>query len=505
MSLFKADRFIYRFAGSLVCIGLLIPFFVFLFHVGSLTLPKEMEWLPVFGWTFLTAFFTSIFSLFFGLLGSRGILYFPTKYRFLIKACCLIPAFLPSLLFCVSLVHLTEILFPFPFGLPALIVVQTLISVGLSACIFADILEKEALELSEWSFIHNISSWRFLYICAKTILKRDIKITGVFIFINAFTSLSVPLLIAGSPHISLEFFIYESLKNPALWPKALSLILIQMIFVFAVCIWGFAFKREVFQKQVGEKRLYLIPTKWFICIPFLSPALYLIGLFFSFSYNEMKKLFELGSFLLSAIWSSFVLGMGVGAVTVIALCLMALSFQSIAFRKFTLAYLNPGTTLTGFAFLIMALPLGIWLDWILGLSLLLFPLIYRFYGESLLEKLEGQVETARLFGAGWGLVFRDIIWPGCYKGFFLCGGVAGFWASGEFAYTLMVSKGEWNLSLMVYDLFSSYRLDRALQAAWLLLLTSGLVLFVWSEMAVFFVRKLYRSYLSFHKRYVHPI
>ena len=66
----------------------------------------------------------------------------------------------------------------------------------------------------------------------------------------------------------------------------------------------------------------------------------------------------------------------------------------------------------------MALPLGVWFDWTLGLGLLLFPLIYRFYGESLLEKLEGQVETAKLFGAGWGLIFRDVIWPGCYKGFF---------------------------------------------------------------------------------------
>lgn len=497
LSLFKADRFIYQFSGSLVCIGLLFPFFIFLFYVKRLTLPVDVEWISVFGWTFFQALLISFFSLFFGLLGSRGILYFNAKYRSLVKACCLIPAFLPPLLFCVSLVHLTEKLLPFPFGLPALIFIQSLVSIGLSACIFADTLEKEALELSEWSLIHNISSWRFLYTCAKTILKRDIKITGVFIFINAFTSLSVPLLIAGGPHISLEFFIYEKLKNPALWPEVLSLILIQMLFVFAVCIWGFAFKRGVFQKNVGERKIYLIPDKWFILVPFFPPVLYLMGLLFSFSYEEMKKLFQLGFFLLSAIWSSFILGIGVGTVTVLALCLMALSFQSVVFRKFTLSYLNPGTTLTGFAFLIMALPLGIWFDWILGLSLLLFPLIYRFYGESLLEKLEGQVETARLFGAGWGLIFRDIIWPVCYRGFFLCGGVAGFWASGEFAYTLMVSKGEWNLSLIVYDLFSSYRLDRALQAAWLLLLTSGLVLLAWSGVAVFVVRQLYRSNLSF--------
>lgn len=495
-SLFKADRYIYKFSGFVVCLSLLIPFFVFLLHVKRLSLPEGVEWLSVFGWTFFQAFLTGLISLFFGLLGSRGILYFNAKYRSLIKACCLIPAFIPSLLFCVSLVNLTEQFLPFPFGLPALIFIQSLVSIGFSACIFSDTLEKEALELSEWSLVHGISSWKFLYTCAKTILKRDIKITGVFIFVNAFTSLSVPLLVAGSPHISLEFFIYENLKNPTLWPEALSLILIQMLFVFAVCIWGFAFKREVFQRYIGEKRVCLIPIKWFVLIPLFPPMLYLTGLFFSFSYEEMKRLLQLGYFLLSAVWSSFVLGIGVGALTILALCLMALSFQSISCRKFVLAYLNPGTTLTGFAFLIMAWPLGVWFDWTLGLSLLLFPLIYRFYGESLLEKLEGQVETAKLFGAGWGLIFRDVIWPGCYKGFFLCGGIAGFWASGEFAYTLIVSKGEWNLALMVYDLFSSYRLERALQAAWLLLITSGLVLLFWSEVAVFIVRQ-FTSHASF--------
>ena len=293
------------------------------------------------------------------------------------------------------------------------------------------------------------------------------------------------MLIAGGPHISLEFFIYEKLKNPLLWPQALALILIQMVFVFAVCLWGFAFKQKFFQKNKDRQLIHLLPAKQFVLIPLIPVALYLMGLILSFSYEGLRKLFDIGGFLLSAVWSSFIVGMGVGFVTVMALCLMALSFQNYKARTFTLAYLNPGTTLTGFAFLIVSLSIGVYFDWICGLSLLLFPLIYRFQGENLLARLEGQVETARLFGASPGLIFRDILWPQCFKGFFLCGGIAGFWACGEFAYTLMVSKGKWNLALVVYDLFSSYRLDIALLASWLLLLTSGLVLLLWSKGAAF--------------------
>ena len=69
-----------------------------------------------------------------------------------------------------------------------------------------------------------------------------------------------------------------------------------MLFVFAVCIWGFAFKREVFQNPSGDKRVCLIPIKWFVLIPLFSPMLYLIGLFFSFSYEEMKRLLQLDIF-----------------------------------------------------------------------------------------------------------------------------------------------------------------------------------------------------------------
>ena len=477
---------VYKLPGWVVCLGLLIPFFVFLFHVQSLSLPEGVEWVYVFGWTSLQALLTTFISLFFGLLGSRGLLYFNrSRYYPLLEACCLMPAFLPPLLFCVSLVNFTEIFLPFPFGLPALVFVQSLVSVGLCALVFSKTLEKETGGLSQWSLIYNISSWSFLKACAKTVLRRDIKVIGVFVFAAAFTSLSVPMLIAGGPHISLEFFIYEKLKNPLLWPQALALILIQMVFVFAICLWGFAFKQKLFQKNKDRQLIHLLPAKQFALIPLIPVALYLMGLILSFSYEGMRKLFDIGGFLLSAVWSSFLVGMGVGFVTVMALCLMALSFQNYKARTFTLAYLNPGTTLTGFAFLIVSLSIGVYFDWICGLSLLLFPLIYRFQGENLLAKLEGQVETARLFGASPGLIFRDILWPQCFKGFFLCGGIAGFWACGEFAYTLMVSKGKWNLALVVYDLFSSYRLDMALLASWLLLLTSGLVLLLWSKGAAF--------------------
>ena len=145
---------LYKLPGWAVCLGLLIPLFVFLFHVQSLSQPEGVEWIYVFGWTSLQALLITFISLFFGLLGSRGLLYFNrSRYYPLLEACCLMPAFLPPLLFCVSLVNLTETFLPFPFGLSALVFVQSLIALGVCALVFSKTLEKEGGGLSQWSFV----------------------------------------------------------------------------------------------------------------------------------------------------------------------------------------------------------------------------------------------------------------------------------------------------------------------------------------------------------------
>ena len=495
-----------RLPGAFVSFNLLLPFFVFLIFVREARFPQTADWLSAAARTFLQAALTTGFSVVIGLCGARGLAAFQNrsgKLRALIRTAAFAPLFLPPLLFCLSLVSLTEIFVPFPFGLAALIAVHTLTSVGLASCVFADVLQKEAEELCEWSLIHNISPWRLLYMLSRTVLRRDITITAAFIFVNAWTSLTVPMLIAGSPAFSLEFFIYDKLKNPALWPEALSLLLIQIPLVSAVCLCAFAGGKKPPSSSASRKPglLPLLPSKSLIAAPLLPSVLYAAGLIFSFRFSKMQELFHLGpGFLSSAFWSSFLTGTGTGAVVFLFLCLMSLSVQSGFFRKLALSYLNPGAALTGLAFLILSLPFGAHFDWILGISWMLFPFIYRFRGESLLEKTEKQAETARLFGAGPWLIFWDIIQPLCRKGFFLCAGLGGFWACGEFAYSLTVSRGEWNLALAVYDLFSSYKIEIALQAAWLLLLTSALVFLLFAEGAECLCRLLSRRGQSFDLR-----
>ncbi|MCY4513358.1 MAG: hypothetical protein OXB86_06695 [Bdellovibrionales bacterium] len=466
---------------ALLVIGLLLfPLIMFLFHLGMLCWPKGVEWLSSLFWTFIQASLSTGVVLLLALFGSRGLLWsYKKSWYFLLEGLCLVPCLIPSLLLVVSLIHITDWFIPFPFGLGALIFVQILTYTGLATVALSRVLVKEASALSEWAFLHGASTWLLLRVLAQTLLRKDIKTLAVLIFVSAWTSLSLPLLTAGGASISLEFYIYKQLQDPNLWPQAGALILLQTLFVFLLCLKGFSGKASFsLQKKAVPP---LLPSPFFILIPLLPVVFSLGGLFFIPNRKVITDFSQLTPLLVSAGKTSLLLGFGVGGLTFGGLILMALSFSNIFGRKFVTSYLNPGTSLTGFAFLLIPFASGPWIElkWIAGLTLLTFPFIYRFRGELSLEKLTSQVETARLCGADWGLMFRDILWPQCRGAFCLCAGLAGFWAAGDFAYTLIVSQGKWNLALVVYDLFSSYRLELAILGSWLLLGICFLILLFW--------------------------
>ncbi len=493
---FSKDTF-FHLPAFLISVLLLTPFLIFLFQLDSLSLPKDMRFVPVIGWTFFQAITSTIIIIFLSLLGASGLISLSSKkYYFFIEAFVIIPSLLPPLVLVISVANFIELFRPFPFGLMTLIFFQVLTYMGLCSVVFARIFKSEIASLSEWAYIHGLSSWKFLKVISRTILKKDLKVLIVLIFVSVFTSLSLPLLTAGGKAISLEFFIYEKLKNPSLWPVASALILIQALFIFYIYIQAFSHSlSSSFHFHSGK--IYLIPKKIFLIISFFPSVISLTGLFFISNFKKnFYQLLELSPLLWESFFSSLLIGLGVGFFVLLFFIMMSLSFQSLIFRKFVVAYMYPGVTLLGFVFLTIPFYSKevVLIKWILGLSLLLFPIVYRLRGELALEKLKDQVEVARLLGGGWFFIFRRILWPQSRSTFFLCSGIAAFLACGDFAYSLIVSQGHWNLALFTYDLFSSYRLDLAILGSWLLLFLSFFVLLFWMGVAFVFDKKLNLQY-----------
>lgn len=477
----------------LVVIGLLLsPIFIFLFHTPYFALPKSLDFLNVLGWTFVQATVSTTAVLFLSVFGAMGFVSVThKKIYFLLEAFSLLPSLLPPVILVTSVINLFELFTPFPFGLTALILFQILTYTGLCSVIFARVFLKEISALSEWAYIHSISTTKFLKIICKSILKKDLQTVTALIFVATFTSLSLPLLTAGGKAISLEFFIYEKLKTPWTWPVASTLIFLQSLFVFFIYYKAFA-KSFVSSVQFHYSHVYLLKNKIFIFIPLLPSILSLAGLFFISNVKQQwQNILELKPILLEAFLNSFFIGLGVGSLVLSFLVLTSLSFQNVTLRKILVSYRMPSVTLLGFAFLILPFygKFFVLLKWIVGLSLLFFPLVYRLRGEITLDKLNNQVEVARLFGASWLFIFRKILWPQSASVFFFCSGIAGFLACGDFAYSLIVSQSHWNLSLFVYDLLSSYRLDMAVLASWFLLIFSFLILIFWMGLAFVFDKK----------------
>ena len=352
------------------------------------------------------------------------------------------------------------------------------------------ILFQQAPLLSEWAYVHKVSAFELFKGLIKTVLRKDIRMLFILVFTSAFTSLSLPLLVGGSSFFSLEFFIYENLKNPELWPQAVALILFQSFFVFFIC-WKVFSQSSIYEKNVVYKKTYLIPQKIFLIIPFIVLVLSVGGLFFISDKTVFFKLQSLTYLLIPAFLNSLILSLGVGFLTLLFFIGLCFSYQNTQARKWIASFTPPGLSFMGLAFLILPFysQFAVLIKWILGLTLLLFPWLYRFRGERAMEKMAFQVETAQFLGASWWLICKKILWPNNRSVFLLCAGISSFWACGDFAYSLIVSSGHWTLSLIVYDLFSSYRLEEAVLLSWLLLAVSFLVFLFWLSFVFVFDKR----------------
>ena len=254
----------------LIIFLLLSPFCFFLFLLGGWEWSVDFDFLAVIGLTIFQAGLSAFLALALALPGSLGLLAFSKKkYYFLLEALILIPALIPSLILALSLLSIAEVFSIFPFGLSQLIFAQVITYTGLCTVALSRSLLRQSPLLSEWAYLHKASSFLFFKTLIKTLLLKDIQTLFVLIFTSFFTSLSLPLLLAGSSFYSLEFFIYEKLKEPQLWAQALPLILLQSSFVCFIC-WKAFSQHFLPEEKINFRSVYLLQKGFFISLPLMA-------------------------------------------------------------------------------------------------------------------------------------------------------------------------------------------------------------------------------------------
>ena len=475
-------KFQHHLLPCLIILSVSFPFIVFLFKVKEFALPEYSKIISCFSFTFFQAFLSVVFSWVLAVPAALGLTAFYKRpfYSFL-EWIYLLPVFLPPLVIAGSLINIFEYFTQSPFGLTPIVAGHAFTYAGGIAVILARLLMSKTSTYFEWAAVHNVSLWKLLKTLLRFVLKRDIQLISLAVFCFCLTSFSLPVLLGGATGKTLEVVIYDYLKNPNEWPMALGLLSIEILFIFILSF--LIFKPFSFLKKLQP--LPYTHLKQNIIFG-LFPVFFIVTGFAEGLYYipEVLKL----NGLTTAVLSTFFLSLCVGAG--IVFCFILISFCSSVFylKKFLIGYAVPSIVLTGFSFLIFALD-QIYVSWICGLIILFLPSLYRWAGDSFLHSLENQIQTAQTLGADMKHIFKKIIWPQCASSFFLLGGVAGFWASGDFAYTMITAQGKTNLAIMAQQLLERYRTEQGLALIWLLLAVGSLAFFCFRKIPSLFWEK----------------
>lgn len=463
---------------SAIVFFLIFPFLILLsqfrvdgFLNGSID-GAELFW--AFKNTFAQAFISAIFSLVLGLWTSLGLLSLREKrhrhWRFLLDILCLLPNFLPPLFMLLATLNAIE---PFPFGIWGIALIHTFINFGLVAVLLAQIIESKLGGMVEQAYVEGASRWQFFRQVFFPLLKKDLALMGLFVFVICFGSFSVPLVVGGGHGTTIEVLIYEKIRLASEWGDAVILAFLQSAFIF-----GLAFvvqkSRVVRVDRWAKLKLIQMPSGIFV-VGFIS-AVYLFGYAQSFSSGlaMLSTFYDIQSALFWGFLGTLAMGLLVGLLCYLGLLLMAYCWPKAWFEKFLNGYVAPSTSLACFALLILGPNEG-WMPFVkipLALTILSLNTLFRMGWDNELESLQSQVTVAHTMGASRNQIFIEILLPQITRRAGLLAGLASVWACGDFAVSRILAHRDITLGMMTETLMSSYRLHQATVLSSLVILAS---------------------------------
>jgi len=344
----------------------------------------------------------------------------------------------------------------------------------------------------ELAWVEGASRWAILRQGLLGFLRADMALLVFYLFTLCFASFAVPLIMGGLQGVTLEVLIYEKIRQGSGWSQALVLSILQIGFLF---LFSLILSHSPDLQNRGRFQIQFLSWWPGVFLPLFICAFLLIGQFVGAGKGitqllETSLLIEELPFL---IIRTVLVGLGAGAMTFLLLNLIAALSPHWGLDRFLTGYVSPSPVVTGFACLLMGF-YGTWGSHIamaIGLALLFLPGLYRLAGRSSLQALSRQIQVARVAGASWGLVFRQIIFPQVQSGFWWLSGLAAFWACGDFAFSSVVAESSSTLSLLVKAYMTSYHLELASVLNLLLILVSSICFLVFGGLAFVTYKKSY--------------
>jgi thiamine transport system permease protein len=457
------QKFFSRVVVFLVIFFLLSPYLILLSHTGEMIMPdwSEVRW--VIQNSILQALLSTFIAIVIGLLIFRGIFYLKqinvnAKVVNVVEFLCLMPSFLPALF---TILIFLSVIEPFPMGIFGISLVHGVMYAGVIAITFAHLTQQKARGLLEVSYLMGASYRRTIVELFK-MMKWDFLSVLVLIFSICFTSFSVPVALGGGKGTTLEILIYEKMRLSGDWSQGLILAFIQMA---VVAVFSFLIMRNRGIQPAPIRKVPLLGSRWALLVLLTYILFFLIG-FMVFTLKGWSQVFEIQGLwqeVKEVLPQTIFLGIGSGLFMMMALLTIALGGSSYFLKRFLLAYVGPSVSLIGFAVIFLR-PEARGAEvfyFILGNVILSVAALYKMGFEQVLGGLRGQMEVARLMGAGDIDTFVKIVFPQVLPTVFRLSGIAVLWAVGDFALCKVIFTNDFLLAQIIDDLMSSYRIEAA--------------------------------------------
>lgn len=449
-------------ASVRVGIGLLLvfPYLLWLSEITEWTVPAVSQWLPAVGYATLQSVVSASCAFVLGFFLFRALQGWQ-RGRGLAEGLLLFPNIVPPLFLAMGMFAFVTPWMGFPYGLSAVIVSHLLLNSGLVAVSLDRLMQARLGGMVETAWVLGARPAQFWREVAWPQLRGDLACLYLFVFSVCFTSFSLPLLLSGERAVTLEVAIFDAIRGEGRWDKAVLMALFQSS-VLLILAWLLP---QPFWPQRGTRatlRLLAWPrAKFLVALPALLLATgWAMGV--AGSLREGVEPYVLQA-LPAALLLTLALGVAAGFLHLLLFLAVAYALPHARLDRFLNGYLAPSPAITGFGLLLLPVESDFlnFARLALALTLISFPLLYRWIVHSALASLRNQVAVARSLGAGWPAVLFEVVWPQAAPSVLRACGLAGVWACGDFALSALLLGQEFSIPMLMEDLLNNYRFEQA--------------------------------------------
>jgi thiamine transport system permease protein len=245
------------------------------------------------------------------------------------------------------------------------------------------------------------------------------------------------------------------------WDKAVLLAGFQSLLLF---LFSLALPQSFWPQKGGGKGLRYLACPHLRSLPFLPLGILLLG--WSQGLGAALKAPALilpEGLMIEAILTTAFLAMATGVVHLVLFLVVAFISPHERLGRFLNGYLAPSPTIAGFGLILIPVE-GDWINLfklVTAVTLISFPLLYRWIVHATLKSLDKQVAVARALGASWSMILLDVVWPQTAPQILRASGMAALWAAGDFALSgILLGEGQ-SLPLVMESLLGNYQIESA--------------------------------------------